>query len=65
MLDFDIEPFSFFERIFFSLIQEAKSEFKSLLIESVEKIKQSAQKLTNSIQTAKPYYEARLYAAQV
>ncbi len=46
-------------------MQEAKSEFKMLLVESVDKIKQSAHKLTNSIQTSKPYYEARLYAAQV
>lgn len=34
-------------------------------MESVEKIKLSAHKLSNSIQTAKPYYEARLYSAQV
>lgn len=35
------------------------------MIESVDKIKQSASKLSNSIHTAKPYYEARLYAQQV
>lgn len=35
------------------------------MAESVEKIKQSAHKLGNSIEAAKPYYEARLYAAQV
>ncbi|XP_037047589.1 SH3 domain-binding protein 5 isoform X2 [Bradysia coprophila] len=46
-------------------LDEAKSDFRLLLVESVEKIKQSAHKLTNSIQTAKPYYEARLYAAQL
>ncbi|KAJ6638238.1 SH3 domain-binding protein 5-like, partial [Pseudolycoriella hygida] len=46
-------------------LDEAKSDFKLLLVESVEKIKNSAHKLTNSIQTAKPYYEARLYAAQL
>lgn len=50
---------------FFLFLQEAKSDFKQLLVESVEKIKQSAHKLSNSIQSAKPYYEARLYAAQV
>ncbi|XP_055710926.1 SH3 domain-binding protein 5 isoform X2 [Phlebotomus papatasi] len=46
-------------------LDEAKSEFKRLLAESVEKIKQSAHKLGNSIETAKPYYEARLYASQL
>ncbi|XP_055913147.1 guanine nucleotide exchange factor rei-2 isoform X2 [Eupeodes corollae] len=46
-------------------LEEAKCEFKKLLAESVEKIKQSAHKLSNSIQTAKPYYEARLYATQL
>lgn len=33
--------------------------------ESVERIKKAAHKLSNSIQTAKPYYEARLYASQL
>lgn len=47
------------------MFQEAKGDFKQLLLESVEKIKHAAHKLSNSIQTAKPYYEARLYAAQV
>uniref|UniRef100_A0A1B0CQ22 Uncharacterized protein n=1 Tax=Lutzomyia longipalpis TaxID=7200 RepID=A0A1B0CQ22_LUTLO len=46
-------------------LDEAKSEFRRLLTESVEKIKQSAHKLGNSIETAKPYYEARLYASQL
>ncbi|XP_059618724.1 SH3 domain-binding protein 5 isoform X1 [Phlebotomus argentipes] len=46
-------------------LDEAKTEFKRLLAESVEKIKQSAHKLGNSIETAKPYYEARLYATQL
>lgn len=46
-------------------LEEAKCEFKKLLAESVERIKQSAHKLHNSIQTAKPYYEARLYATQL
>ncbi|XP_055844798.1 guanine nucleotide exchange factor rei-2 isoform X2 [Episyrphus balteatus] len=46
-------------------LEEAKCEFKKLLAESVERIKQSAHKLSNSIQTAKPYYEARLYATQL
>lgn len=46
-------------------LEEAKCEFKKLLAESVERIKQSAHKLSNSIQTAKPYYEARLYASQL
>ncbi|XP_055684798.1 SH3 domain-binding protein 5 isoform X1 [Lutzomyia longipalpis] len=46
-------------------LDEAKSEFRRLLAESVEKIKQSAHKLGNSIETAKPYYEARLYASQL
>lgn len=45
--------------------KEAKGDFKQILIESVDKIKQSANKLSNSIHTAKPYYEARLYAQQV
>lgn len=45
--------------------QEAKSDFRQLLIESLDRIKQSSHKLSNSIQTAKPYYEARLYAAQL
>lgn len=45
--------------------QEAKSEFQRLLGESVERIKKAAHKLGNSIQTAKPYYEARLYASQL
>lgn len=46
-------------------LQEAKSEFQRLLGESVERIKRAAHKLGNSIQTAKPYYEARLYASQL
>lgn len=46
-------------------LDDAKCEFKKLLAESVEKIKQSAHKLGNSIEAAKPYYEARLYAAQL
>ena len=48
-----------------SVHQEAKNEFRVLLTESVERIKQSAHKLGNSIESAKPYYEARLYAAQL
>lgn len=46
-------------------LDEAKCDFKKFLAESVEKIKQSAHKLGNSIEAAKPYYEARLYAAQL
>lgn len=45
--------------------QEAKNEFKQLLVDSVDRIKHAAHKLNNSIQTAKPYYEARLYAGQL
>lgn len=45
--------------------KDAKYEFKQLLVESVDRIKQAGHKLSNSIQTAKPYYEARLYAGQV
>ncbi|EAT39156.1 AAEL009014-PA, partial [Aedes aegypti] len=44
---------------------EAKNEFRELLRESAEKIKAVAKKLGNSIETAKPYYEARLYASQL
>ncbi|KXJ69514.1 hypothetical protein RP20_CCG026751 [Aedes albopictus] len=46
-------------------LDEAKNEFRELLKESVEKIKAVAKKLGNSIETAKPYYEARLYASQL
>ncbi|XP_055641453.1 uncharacterized protein LOC129778523 isoform X2 [Toxorhynchites rutilus septentrionalis] len=46
-------------------LEEAKNEFRELLVESVEKIKAVAKKLGNSIETAKPYYEARLYASQL
>lgn len=46
-------------------LQEARNEFRELLKESMEKIKLVAKKLGNSIETAKPYYEARLYASQV
>lgn len=46
-------------------MQEAKTDFKQLLVDSVDRIKQAAHKLNNSIQTAKPYYEARLYAGQL
>ncbi len=49
----------------FRFDQESKKEFKELLKESIEKIKYSAKKLGNSISTAKPYYEARLYATQL
>lgn len=45
--------------------KEAKCEFKRILAESVVRIKQSAHKLGNSIEAAKPYYESRIYAAQV
>lgn len=45
--------------------QEAKKEFKSILSESVDKIRHSAFKLEHSIQTAKPYYEARVFASQL
>lgn len=48
-----------------TLTQEAKSEFQRLLGESVERIKKASNKLSHSIQTAKPYYEARLYASQL
>lgn len=40
-------------------------EFQKLLAESAIKIKQSSLKIGNAIETAKPYYEARLYATQV
>lgn len=46
-------------------LDEAKNEFRELLRESAEKIKAVAKKLGNSIETAKPYYEARLYASQL
>ncbi|XP_062538665.1 uncharacterized protein LOC134206936 isoform X1 [Armigeres subalbatus] len=46
-------------------LDEAKNDFRELLKESVEKIKAVAKKLGNSIETAKPYYEARLYASQL
>ncbi|GAB0094561.1 uncharacterized protein DMENIID0001_098780 [Sergentomyia squamirostris] len=46
-------------------LDDAKTEFKRLLAESVEKIKQSAHRLGNAIESAKPYYEARLYVAQL
>lgn len=36
-----------------------------MLSESLITIKQAAHKLGNAIESAKPYYEARLYAAQV
>lgn len=49
----------------FHFKQEAKCEFKRILAESVVRIKQSAHKLGNSIEAAKPYYESRIYAAQV
>jgi len=45
--------------------QEAKCEFKRLLAESVVRIKAAAHKLGNSIDAAKPYYESRIYAAQL
>ncbi|XP_037937559.1 uncharacterized protein LOC119671116 isoform X3 [Teleopsis dalmanni] len=46
-------------------LDDAKSEFKRLLAESVVRIKQAAHKLGNSIEAAKPYYESRIYAAQL
>ncbi|XP_055585755.1 uncharacterized protein LOC129738556 [Uranotaenia lowii] len=46
-------------------LEEAKTEFREILKESAEKIKAIAKKLGNSIETAKPYYEARLYASQL
>ncbi|XP_058443654.1 uncharacterized protein LOC131425629 isoform X1 [Malaya genurostris] len=46
-------------------LDEARNEFREILKESMEKIKAVAKKLGNSIETAKPYYEARLYAAQL
>uniref|UniRef100_A0A182PPD0 SH3 domain-binding protein 5 n=1 Tax=Anopheles epiroticus TaxID=199890 RepID=A0A182PPD0_9DIPT len=46
-------------------LDEAKNEFRELLRESAEKIKAVAKKVGNSIDAAKPYYEARLYASQV
>lgn len=49
----------------FSCSQEAKKEFKSILSETVDKIRHSAFKLEHSIQTAKPYYEARVFASQM
>lgn len=51
--------------VVFSRSQEAKTDFRELLKESIEKIKAVAKKLGNSIDSAKPYYEARLYASQV
>lgn len=45
--------------------KEAKCEFKRLLAESVVRIKAAAHKLGNSIDAAKPYYESRIYAAQL
>lgn len=48
-----------------NLPKEAKCEFKRLLAESVVRIKASAHKLGNSIDAAKPYYESRIYAAQL
>ncbi|KMZ09750.1 SH3 domain-binding protein 5 isoform X2 [Drosophila simulans] len=46
-------------------LDEAKCEFKRLLAESVVRIKGAAHKLGNSIDAAKPYYESRIYAAQL
>ncbi|XP_052872025.1 uncharacterized protein LOC128277552 [Anopheles cruzii] len=46
-------------------LDEAKKEFRELLRESAEKIKAVARKVGNSIDAAKPYYEARLYASQL
>ncbi|XP_049289221.1 uncharacterized protein LOC125767027 isoform X2 [Anopheles funestus] len=46
-------------------LDEAKNEFRELLRESAEKIKAVAKKVGNSIDAAKPYYEARLYASQL
>nr|NP_572971.2 uncharacterized protein Dmel_CG14408, isoform A [Drosophila melanogaster]AAF48389.3 uncharacterized protein Dmel_CG14408, isoform A [Drosophila melanogaster] len=46
-------------------LDEAKCEFKRLLAESVVRIKAAAHKLGNSIDAAKPYYESRIYAAQL
>ncbi|XP_020805522.1 SH3 domain-binding protein 5-like isoform X2 [Drosophila serrata] len=46
-------------------LDEAKCEFKRLLAESVVRIKTAAHKLGNSIDAAKPYYESRIYAAQL
>ncbi|ETN67768.1 hypothetical protein AND_000409 [Anopheles darlingi] len=46
-------------------LDEAKNEFRELLRESAEKIKAVAKKVGNSIEVAKPYYEARLYASQL
>ncbi|XP_063710158.1 SH3 domain-binding protein 5-like isoform X2 [Culicoides brevitarsis] len=46
-------------------VDEARREFHALLKESIDKIKQSATKIGNAIEIAKPYYEARLYCNQV
>ncbi|XP_017852094.1 SH3 domain-binding protein 5 isoform X2 [Drosophila busckii] len=46
-------------------LDESKCEFKRLLAESVVRIKSAAHKLGNSIDAAKPYYESRIYAAQL
>ncbi|XP_034138582.1 SH3 domain-binding protein 5-like isoform X2 [Drosophila guanche] len=46
-------------------LDESKCEFKRLLAESVVRIKAAAHKLGNSIDAAKPYYESRIYAAQL
>uniref|UniRef100_A0A1B0AXP5 SH3 domain-binding protein 5 n=1 Tax=Glossina palpalis gambiensis TaxID=67801 RepID=A0A1B0AXP5_9MUSC len=46
-------------------LDEAKCEFKRILAESEVRIKQAAHKLGNSIDAAKPYYESRIYAAQL
>ncbi|KAL5277642.1 SH3BP5L family protein [Megaselia abdita] len=46
-------------------LDESKLEFQKLLTESATKIKQSSLKIGNAIETAKPYYEARLYATQL
>nr|XP_036222445.1 SH3 domain-binding protein 5 isoform X1 [Bactrocera oleae] len=46
-------------------LDEAKCDFKRILAESEVRIKQAAHKLGNSIEAAKPYYESRIYAAQL
>lgn len=46
-------------------LDEAKHEFKKLLLESIERIKLFSKKLENSVQLAKPYYEARLYSCEI
>ncbi|XP_054730507.1 SH3 domain-binding protein 5-like isoform X2 [Anastrepha obliqua] len=46
-------------------LDEAKCDFKRILAESDVRIKQAAHKLGNSIEAAKPYYESRIYAAQL